>query len=129
MWPEASDGLEMIAAVVAGPDAEETEQYAGSLGTVNIGPDETWTLLGYDVADSGFTSGLSNCGYRPDIDDVESLRRDWGPKLNERGLFDALEHADEFRRVSDARIPEHAPFFVFALYETGDPGSRANPAT
>ena len=75
-----------------------------------------WTPLGYDVADTGLTSASSNSGFLPGLDDVELLRRAWGPRLNEHGLFDALPDAVEFRGISDDRMPEHAPFLVHRLY-------------
>ncbi len=123
VWPSAQGGVEIAASVVAGPSKAEAEGFAGSLGQAEVPSNEAWILLGYDVADSGFTSGLSNCGYRPDLDDVEGLRRDWAPRLNAGGLFDDLEHAIAFRALSDGRIPEHAPFYVYALYKKEAPGS------
>ena len=74
-----------------------------------------WRSLGYDVADTGLTSGLSNCGFVPGLDDVEAMRARWAPRLNEHGLFDALRDADEFRALSDTRVSEHAPFLVHQL--------------
>src|SRR5690242_13180383 len=41
--------------------------------------DPTWTWLGYDVADRGQLSGLSNCGYR---EEAREARIRWGPLLN-----------------------------------------------
>jgi hypothetical protein len=73
-----------------------------------------WQLLGFDVSDGGLLSGLSNCGYTPD--EIHMLRPQWQPRLNARHLFDAVEDAFEFRQLTDARVPEHAPFFVFGLY-------------
>jgi hypothetical protein len=75
-----------------------------------LGP--TWTLLGYDVADPGI-SGLTNCGY--DGRDVE-LKAAWGPRLNEHHLLTTLDDAFAFRNVTNARVVEHAPFFVFGLW-------------
>ena len=73
-----------------------------------------WEFLGYDVADSGMTSALMNCGFQPF--ERAALRRDWADGLNEHGLFPTLDDADAFRSLNDARIAEHAPFFVFALH-------------
>jgi hypothetical protein len=72
-----------------------------------------WTLLGFDVADAGFISGLSNCGYTPE--EVAGLRATWASALNAHHLFDDLEKALAFRELTEARVPEHAPFFVYAL--------------
>ena len=72
------------------------------------------TLLGYDVADAGWISGLSNCGYTEE--ETEALSAAWGSRLNSVGLLSTLEDAVEFRQVSDQRVPEHAPFWVYALW-------------
>jgi len=73
-----------------------------------------WRLLGFDVSDGGLLSGLSNCGYSPD--EIVTLRPQWASRLNSRHQFDTVEDAFEFRKLTDARVPEHAPFFVFGLY-------------
>lgn len=72
-------------------------------------------ILGFDVADREmWVSGLMNCGY---------LEEDWAefdlekyvPYLNQWHLFDELEPAREFAKMSDLRVTEHAPFSVFRL--------------
>ena len=73
-----------------------------------------WTLLGYDVSDQWLLSGLLNCGYWPD--EIEALRERWAAHLNEHHLFTDRTRADQFRMVSDERVKEHAPFFVYGLY-------------
>ncbi len=87
-----------------GPYREKMEPEA--LGT-------DWTLLGFDVADAGFISGLSNCGYTPG--EAAGLRATWASALNAHHLFDDLEKALAFREMTEGRVPEHAPFFVYAL--------------
>ena len=77
-------------------------------------PPDGWTLLGYDVADQGMTGGLSNCGY--DAAEKPDWQRRWAACLNDNGLLTALDDAAEFAEACDARVPEHAPFFVYALY-------------
>ena len=47
--------------------------------------DPTWTFVGFDVADGTEISGLSNCGYGAEL---EELRAAWAPRLNDRGLFE-----------------------------------------
>jgi hypothetical protein len=84
----------------------------GDLNPAVINP--TWDLLGYDIADDGDISGLSNCGYGSD--EAKSLRTRWGSRLNTYHLFDDLNQALEFKIVSDARVPEHAPFAVYGIY-------------
>ncbi|MDP6706025.1 MAG: hypothetical protein QF893_06765 [Alphaproteobacteria bacterium] len=77
-------------------------------------PSPGWTCMGYDIADSGLTSGLSNCGYEPA--ETTALRADWSERLNRHGLFDSPADADAFRALADRRVPEHQPFYVFGLY-------------
>ncbi len=75
---------------------------------------DEWTLLGFDVADAGLVSGLSNCGY--DQAEIAALRSSWATHLNEHHLFTDVRRAFSFRDLSDPRVPEHAPFFVYGLY-------------
>jgi hypothetical protein len=77
--------------------------------------DGGWSHLGYDVSDEGLLSGLSNCGYGQG--EVGALRAEWGPDLNDHHLFRDAARALEFRTITDERVPEHAPFFVYGLYE------------
>ena len=72
-----------------------------------------WSLLGFDVADAGLISGLSNCGYTRA--ELAGLRAAWASALNAHHLFDDVEKALAFREMTDRRVPEHAPFFVYAL--------------
>ena len=83
-----------------------------SPATPNVLPD-TAIDLGYDVADAGFWSGLSNMGF--DNQELAQLRPKWAPKVNANGLIREKEYAFEFRQVSDSRVPEHAPFWVYRL--------------
>jgi hypothetical protein len=72
------------------------------------------TCLGFDVADSGFWSGLSNCGYSEE--DRARLRPAWQSKINDFGLLKSEQDAIMFKGMTDARVPEHAPFWVYKLY-------------
>lgn len=74
--------------------------------------------LGFDVADSGFWSGLSNCGYS-EAERAE-LRPKWQGRINDFGLLKSEQDALEFRELSDVRVPEHAPFWVFRLFRLPD---------
>ena len=60
------------------------------------------------------SSGLSNCGYTDA--GAASLRSQWAGLLNEHHLLGDLEKAFEFRDLSERRVPEHTPFFVFGLW-------------
>jgi hypothetical protein len=79
---------------------------------------QNWTSLGFDVSDGSGLSGLSNCGYAKD--EVPALRERWGPHLNTYHLFSDVDQAIEFKRLSDNRVREHAPFFVYGLYLVED---------
>jgi hypothetical protein len=84
---------------------------AESLDESETSPME-WLALGYDIADGDFVSGLTNCGYN-EKERTELSR--WATELNEFGLFVDFNAADDFRRATDRRVPEHAPFFVYRL--------------
>lgn len=74
----------------------------------------TWRPLGFDIADGTTISGLSNCGY--EADEADMLRSAWAARLNEHGLFDDVADALAFRAITDARVREHAPFAVYAMW-------------
>lgn len=69
------------------------------------------SLVGYDVADYYLLSGLTNC--EPSLQHRSSK---WAAHLNKYHLFEKAEVAFEFKAEVEARIPEHAPFFLFALW-------------
>lgn len=71
-------------------------------------------FLGYDVADEGLTSALSNCGYSPE--EMIEARLKFSNAINSNGLLTSLDVAKEFLKYSTERIPDHAPFFIFPLY-------------
>ncbi|MET0623348.1 MAG: hypothetical protein ABW250_10250 [Pyrinomonadaceae bacterium] len=97
-------------------DPGELERWEFELGATSPSiHEEAWPLLGYDVADRWLLSGLSNCGFLPGVEDVKALRDEWSPGLNEFHLFEQISKASEFRDLSDERVREHAPFFVYGL--------------
>jgi hypothetical protein len=98
-------------------EGEELETWKLRAATIQPAlPDEAWDLLGYDVADEWLLSVLTNCGFDKLTEDVEAIRKKYVPALNAYHLFDALEPATEFRMLSDERVQEHAPFFVFGIW-------------
>src|SRR5687768_10730774 len=95
-WPRPVPSHAMVAvtwvsdrgfanAVASAPYREPTKPAA-------ISP--TWSFLGFDVADGGLLSGLTNCGY--DADEVAALRARWAPHLNDRHLLSSIEAALAF---------------------------------
>ena len=76
-------------------------------------PDTMWRFLGFDITDGAFISGLSNCGYE---DERHDLAAEWARHLNRNHLFHDLQRAFRFRALTNARVPEHAPFFVIGLW-------------
>ncbi|HEX2873610.1 MAG TPA: hypothetical protein VHP33_20265 [Polyangiaceae bacterium] len=78
-----------------------------------VTPPEGWLLLGYDVCDASLLSGLTNCGYSPA--ERDELARVWGTRLNRWHLLEGMVAAEDFRALSDKRVPEHAPFQVVAV--------------
>ena len=110
LWPIVAITLHL-----ATLQEEERRMWDSVLSPTEPGSmDEHWTFLGYDIADGGLLSCLSNCGYSSDS--APLLRDEWSPLLNERHLFVDLQKAVEFKTLTDARVEEHAPFFVFGLY-------------
>jgi len=77
-----------------------------------------WRLLGFDIADGTAISGLSNCGYK--VDEAAALCPAWAGRLNEHGLFEEMHDALAFRTLTDARVREHAPFAVYAIWLVED---------
>ena len=77
--------------------------------------DPSWRLLGFDVSDGSLITGLMDCEYTEA--ELAVLREPWGRYLNEYHLFTDVTHALEFCKLTDKRVPEHAPFFVYGLYE------------
>lgn len=71
-------------------------------------------ILGFDVATPAPISGLCNCAY--DLSEVHRLRAEWGPKLNVHGLLKSVDDAMRFREMTNKRVPEHAPFYVYKLF-------------
>jgi hypothetical protein len=117
LWPKLSD-LFAAAHALDHADAmavritalEEDERPPESAGTIG-------DLLGYDVADYDLLGGLTNCGYAPE--EAASLAPVWAPLLNEWHLFDNPEDATAFAAVTAKRVPEHAPFFAYGIYQLG----------
>ena len=119
--PIARDAVPVAIEVLTDPGAFAGGHWGplfDSQAAARTAPDD-WVLLGYDVADEGMISGLANCGYddaaKPDV--VRRVVAD----LNDAGLFDALDAAKAFRTEADARVPEHSPFHIFALYRRPEP--------
>lgn len=79
---------------------------------------KNWKLLGYDVVEGefgGMLSGLTNCGYNND--EKETINKhNWENEINSYHLFNSLEVANEFRKHTNSRVTEHAPFYVFGIY-------------
>jgi hypothetical protein len=70
-------------------------------------------FLGYDVADASWISGLTNCEYSPE--EKRRIRPVWTSRLNSFGLLKTLEDAEEFKRISEERATEHAPFWIYGI--------------
>lgn len=79
-------------------------------------PESGWRMIGYDVANSGYTSALSNCGFVGD--EKVRLRKTWSRSINQSGLFDSVDDAAAFCADANVRIAEDGPFFVFELFLT-----------
>jgi len=120
LWPSLPDlfaaaravGLAGVVAVritALGADGR-TPESVGPIGGVDV-------RLGYDVADWDLLGGLANCSYTPE--EAASLAPVWAPLLNQWHLFDDPEDATAFAAVTAERVPEHAPFFAYGIYQAG----------
>lgn len=108
-----------VAITLVAEGAESIHPAASSLTGLVQPPqlEPQWRLLGYDVADAWLLSALTNCGFLPGHDDVDTLRRSWAPYLNEFHLFSDPAAASAFRKMSDQRLAQdHAPTFVYGLW-------------
>lgn len=104
-----------ITVQIEGMNSTENEFWSQIISETNPSVVQAnWSFLGYDVSDTALISGLSNCGYK--LSDHESLRRAWAHHLNEHHLFTDWRLASEFRILTNFRVPEHRPFFVYGLY-------------
>ena len=108
----ALDRADTVAVRITAVEEDEgTPESAGTTGPAS----ERYDLLGYDVADYDRLSGLTNCGYSPE--EAASLAPTWAPLLNEWHLFGNPEDATAFAAVTAKRVPEHAPFFAYGIYQ------------
>jgi hypothetical protein len=70
-------------------------------------------FLGFDVADATQLSALSNCNYTQG--ERQRLQSKWAERLNDFGLLSTYEHALEFKDVSNERVTEDAPFWIYGI--------------
>jgi hypothetical protein len=114
---EAAHGLDHAGAVVvritAFGEDEQTPESSEPIGSAS----ERYDLLGYDVADYDLLGGLTNCGYTPD--EAAALAPTWAPRLNEWHLFATPEDAMAYADITENRVPEHAPFYGYGIYQLG----------
>jgi hypothetical protein len=66
--------------------------------------------------DETVPGALPLSGYGTNETELQILRETYASSLNEHHLFDAIKPAVDFMHVSDERVQEHAPFFVFGLW-------------
>jgi hypothetical protein len=73
-----------------------------------------WASLGFDVANSGFLSALSNCG-SPEKE-LAQLRARWATHINDKGLFLSASEAEAFCIDANVRVAPDGPFHVFEVF-------------
>ena len=107
----------LIAIEVLMPDAASFAEFQWDLVSSkkkpSVVPDGS-VLLGFDVADAAFLSGLSNCAYSEE--ERQRLRPEWQTRVNDLGLLTSTEDGIKFKEISNTRVPEHAPFWVYRLH-------------
>ena len=121
LWPNLSDLYAAAGAldragvvavrITAFPEDEPPPESLDPAGPAVV----RYDLLGYDVADYWQLSGLTNCGYSPE--EAASLAPVWAPLLNEWHLFGNPDDAEAYADVTDKRVPEHAPFYAYGIYQ------------
>lgn len=119
-WGSKSKPCRTIAVTLLRRSCREDQHTEWDERVVSTNPftlGKEWSLLGYDVSDNWLLSGLSNIGFSPGIEDVSSMRARWTQSLNEFHLFDSPVQAMEFKLFSDQRVINHAPFFVYGLWQ------------
>ena len=79
--------------------------------------DSGWSFWGYDVADAWMTSGLMNCGFASD--EKAGYVERYSTGLNGWGLFDDIKISNVYSDETNARVSEHAPFYVFGILVAG----------
>jgi hypothetical protein len=115
----AAAGTSGAAVAITAPDpatfAADTRWIEAAKESTNPDtPQPSWNLIGYDVADIHFLSGMSNCGLHPD--EYAVLRPIHAAHINDLGLFATLDAALAFRRRIDTLAAEHAPFYPFGIW-------------
>jgi hypothetical protein len=87
---------------------------AGPFGGLVAAPvPQVMNIIGFDIATEAPISGLCNCGYAQA--ELDRLRHKWECKLNEYGLLTDIEDAQQFQEMTNKRVPEHAPFYIYKL--------------
>jgi hypothetical protein len=74
---------------------------------------DEWLFLGFDICDRSNISGLMNCAASSLDGKPEGY---WRLAVNRYHLFDRSADANTFRNRCNARISEHAPFVLIALF-------------
>ena len=109
-------GIEIAVELIA-PDGLTVDEFPSSLiyqKRIPTAIPEGASSLGFDVADTGLTSGLNNTDYGPE---EKKTLSPWSQRLNEHGLIRTLEDAERFRSVTDNRNPKDAPYWVYQLWK------------
>jgi hypothetical protein len=72
-------------------------------------------FLGYDIADRWGTSGLVNCKYTNTEIDLKIKHR-FATRINRFHLLLDRAEAMRGRRLTELRVREHSPFFVYGIW-------------
>lgn len=92
-------------------------KYLISRNSIATPSDIALKLLGFDVCDDALISGLMNCGVG--VFQRNDLVKRFKIFINEYGLFDRFDIAQDFAGVIDGLVPEHAPFIPIGLFVLG----------
>lgn len=78
--------------------------------------DDTFTFIGYDVADEWGLSGLMNCGGYTESELNDERVKSMISSLNANHLSNSYPAACQFAEYCNSRVKEHAPFFVYSIW-------------
>jgi hypothetical protein len=75
-----------------------------------------WKLVGFDITDRGGEAHLTGVEFRGDQKYIDSICKQWGPKLNEYHLFRKLDDALEYKEFETESVPEQSPYYVYGIW-------------
>lgn len=79
-------------------------------------PSIPMSLAGFDIADLGLISALSNCGISIKEKEILICEYKLNESLNQFHLIQDIKIAHSLKNKFDELIPEHAPFYIYSIF-------------